>query len=372
MSDKVLFGPAGSKCNRCGAENVWTRNRKTGQLFPGCPNYARGCKPNAGDMKAEVNPIPQPQQAMGALETAILNAILPSLQDKFGAMKDEIANLVGDAIDSIEANGHTRTIEWKVNDQPFAKMEGKCHNALSLVLRRVKAGLKNLLVVGPAGSGKSTLASDLAKSMSLNFASVSCSAGMSEWYLTGRSLPNLQTGHSVYQTSDFIRLYENGGVFLCDELDAADANVMIVINSALANGYLNIPARVDNPVAKRHKDFYFVGAANTFGTGATMMYVGRNQLDAATLDRFSGAVVSVGYDMELETSLVPEKDIRECVWKMRENVEVNRIRRIVGTRSLLACAALVRSGETLKDAACALMVGWAQDEVGKVMNGVRF
>ena len=78
----------------------------------------------------------------------------------------------------------------------------------------------------------------------------------------------------------------NGGVFLFDEIDAADANVLLVVNSALANGRMSVPSRHDQPVAKKHSEFVCIAAANTFGRGADRVYVGRNELDEATLDRF--------------------------------------------------------------------------------------
>ena len=47
-----------------------------------------------------------------------------------------------------------------------------------------------------------------------------------------------------------------------------------------------------------HPDFRVVAAGNTFGNGADYDYVGRNQLDAASLDRF--AVVRVDYSPAIE------------------------------------------------------------------------
>ena len=50
----------------------------------------------------------------------------------------------------------------------------------------------------------------------------------------------------------FIRIYRNGGVFLFDEVDAADGNVMVCVNAALANGMLCNP--VTGEVIERHAD----------------------------------------------------------------------------------------------------------------------
>ena len=101
-------------------------------------------------------------------------------------------------------------------------------------------GHRNLLMVGPAGSGKTTLAKDVAEALGLDFGFISLSAGVTETHLFGRMLPQAD-GTWGYVESVFVRIYRNGGVFLLDELDAADANVMVSINAALANGVLCNP-----------------------------------------------------------------------------------------------------------------------------------
>jgi hypothetical protein len=85
-------------------------------------------------------------------------------------------------------------------------------------------------------------------------------------------------------------------VFLGDECDAANAGVLTNINMVLANGQVALP----EGMANKHEDFVPVFAGNTFGTGANRVYVGRNQLDAATLDRF--AFIEWDYDEGLEAS----------------------------------------------------------------------
>jgi hypothetical protein len=57
-------------------------------------------------------------------------------------------------------------------------------------------------------------------------------------------------------------------------------------------------------------------AANTYGTGADALYVGRNQLDAATLDRFY--VVEMDYDRKLEAKLAPEEVVHLGMAAARE------------------------------------------------------
>src|SRR6266567_2576690 len=177
-----------------------------------------------------------------------------------------------------------KEIVVKVADRPTVKMDGKVHEKFTEILD-LAAQRMEILMVGPAGCGKSHLAEQIAKALGLRFGSISCSAGMSEGQITGRLIPTGEGGRFEYQRSQFVAFYEEGGVFLLDEIDAADANVLLVINQALANGHLPVPNRLANPQAKRHPEFVLLAAANTFGNDANRMYVGRNQLDDATMQR---------------------------------------------------------------------------------------
>ncbi len=276
------------------------------------------------------------------------------------------SEMVSEALKEMKVGGPS-IIEWRINSEAFAKIEGTSHKALPRLLKLFAAGFRNFLVVGPAGSGKTTLAANLATALSLMFASVSCTAGMSESALTGRSIPDLTTGKVVFQSTDFVRCYETSGVFLIDETDAADANVMLVINSALANGHMPLPNRTEQPSATRHASSVVVCAANTWGMGADRQYVGRNQLDAAFLDRFVGATIEVDYDRDLESALVGDANICARVWTIRDKVMELKLRRVVGTRFLLSTARLVKcAGESLDAALIACTTGWTTDERTKV------
>lgn len=319
------------------------------------------------------NPAPPPAD-IGSINLANLGALGQAIQVY---VDNYTRSLVSEAIADIEVpdRGPAR-VEWTVNDRPFAAIEGTSHKALPRMLKLYAAGFRNFLIVGPAGSGKTTLARDLARALTLpdqpavNFASVSCTAGMSESALTGRLIPNLTDGSTVFQTTDFVRTYEGGGVYLIDEVDAADPNVMLVINSALANGHMPLPNRVDTPHATRNPEAVIVCAANTWGRGADRQYVGRNQLDAAFLDRFVGATVEVDYDRDLESKLVGDAHICATVWTIRDKVADLKLRRVVGTRFLLAVTRLVRgAGESITEAIEACTIDWTPDERAKA--GVR-
>ena len=257
-----------------------------------------------------------------------------------------------------------KEIVVKVADRPAVNLDGKVHEKFAEILD-LAAQRMEILMVGPAGCGKSHLAEQIAIALGLRFGSISCSAGMSEGQITGRLIPTGDGGRFEYQRSQFVEFYEEGGVFLLDEIDAADANVLLVINQALANGHLPVPNRVGKPQATRHPDFVLIAAANTFGNGANRMYVGRNQLDESTLDRFRIGQVVMDYDQELEKSILSDSDLLARLWSIRLKAADCQLRRVVSTRFMAKAATMQAAGWTSKKIIGQLVCGWTQDERSK-------
>jgi cobaltochelatase CobS len=247
------------------------------------------------------------------------------------------------------------------------------HPAFDEVCELVSAG-ENVMLVGPAGTGKSHLAEQVARALGRNFGSISCSAGMSESHLVGRMVPYGEAGQFQFLGTEFLDCFENGGVFLLDEMDSADPNVLLVINSALANGRISIPARHNAPTAKRHRDFALIAACNTFGRGADRQYVGRSQLDESTLDRFRIGTIEVDYNEALERSLFvgiagdtsAALAVLESVWRYRAGVVAARLERCVSTRFLISAARAFARGRSISYIESKLFNGWRADEVKKV------
>jgi MoxR-like ATPase len=243
------------------------------------------------------------------------------------------------------------------------KVEGHVRAEFKKILTRATIGI-NILLVGPAGSGKTHLAHQVAEALGRPFASISCTAGMSESSLQGWLIPG-DGGSFQYLTSDFVRMYEDGGVFLFDEIDAADSNTLLFVNQALANGSFFLPIRKGSSVVKRHPDFVCMAAANTFGTGANQSYAGRERLDESTLDRFRAGVVSLDYDQTFERKSVAP-DLLAWGWAIRKRISEARLRRVMSTRFLLDATKLLKAGETVEEIKSTFFEGWSSDEIKKV------
>lgn len=249
----------------------------------------------------------------------------------------------------------------KIGEREQIKVEGRTHkefeNCAFLAQHQ-----RQIFIAGPAGSGKTTLGEQIAKAFKLDFAFISCSVGMSEAHLLGRMLFD-----GTYIASDFVNTYEKGGVFLMDEVDAADANTLLTINSALANGMIAVPNRKEQPHARRHKDFILIASANTWGSGS-YEYHGRNHLDAAFLDRFAMSRVFVDYDKQIEKEFCSEAlELAKVLWEIRKNCEKNKVRKIVSTRAFKEGAIQMKAGKTLKQVIERFTVGWTEEEKAKVV-----
>jgi energy-coupling factor transporter ATP-binding protein EcfA2 len=307
------------------------------------------------------NGVPQAPEANVEIDPEEVRDAIRQIAEAQLKDSDTIKSLIDAAI--ARQNPHkiivdgAKTVELKEHTHPmFAK-----------VLKLVKRGL-NVLLVGPAGCGKTTLAEQLAKAMKRRYGALHCTAGASESQLTGWLLPIEANGRFAYVPSEFVDLYEKGeSVFLLDEIDAADPNMLLVINSALANAALHVPQRYKEPHVKRGKNSTIIAAANTFGTGADMMYVGRNQLDAATLDRFY--VVRMDYDTDLEHDLIgnDNADVELGQWchRLRQQVQFHRLRRTVSTRTIIKAVEARRAGIPAAEIKEDTLAGWTRDEIAK-------
>lgn len=207
---------------------------------------------------------------------------------------------------------------------------GKQHFQFPTLLKILATKL-NVYLVGPAGSGKTHASIQVAKALNVPFHFTGAVA--SEFKLTG-----FMDAQGRIVSTEFRKAYENGGLFLFDEIDASYPQAVLAFNAALANDYMDFP---DKRVS-RHKDFYCIAAANTYGQGADRQYIGRNQLDAASLDRF--VFIDWSYDENLERDLAGNENWSNYVQKVRRFIVANKIRHVVSPRASIFGAVLLSNG----------------------------
>jgi len=286
-----------------------------------------------------------------------------------GAVETLARSVAQDVVQTLRRHVAPVVLELRAPGSAPKILEGRQHPSFQETLRLVAAGV-NVLLVGPAGCGKTHMSRQIAEALDLPFGAISGSAGASEAQLTGRLLPTGEGGRFEYVSTPFVDLYQEGGVFLFDEMDAFDPNALLVVNSALANGGFFVESRKaggGDPWIKRHDKAVMIGAANTYGQGMGTMYVGRSQLDAATLDRWY--VIEMDYDEELEREM-GEEAVVTWVWKIRRRAREAQLRRVVSTRMISKGSAAVRAGLEISRVKRQLLAGWTKDELSKIGESV--
>lgn len=241
-------------------------------------------------------------------------------------------------------------VSFKVNEKELVDKISDPHPLLAKLVNLLKSGT-NVLLVGPAGSGKTMLGDQASKVLGLQFGHLCFSAGVSETWLYGRQLP---TG---FVEQEFSKLYREGGVFLADEMDAADANLLLSINTALANGVMYNP--ISGEKHTRHKDFHFIGAANTFGKGQNSAYAGRNRLDAATLDRFVS--IPVDYLPEIEEKICPVRELLDSLRALREVIKKANGSDVISYRAFSKGMVLYNLGYDVKEIKEVITASWTKE-----------
>ena len=240
------------------------------------------------------------------------------------------------------------------------KLKKKAHKQFKILLSAVSNGLK-VWMPGPAGSGKTTGGNMIAEALDLPFYCISVNGQTTKTELFG-----YMDANGNYVETLFYKAYKDGGVFLMDEVDAGNGNVLTACNAAVENGQAAFPCGM----VKAHEDFRFVAAANTFGKGADRQYVGRNRLDAAFVDRFT--FLSWDYDHDLERTFTDNKAWLEIVWKIRNNIFQHKEQDVMATpRATINGTKLLKLGINPKDVLeMVVFKGASEDVKSRCMNGV--
>ena len=283
---------------------------------------------NELDMKLFMNQVLEQQKEMlknikvdNPYEDAIVQAIIDKGKN---ISTDNLVETAKEKLDSFIKQNYgplPKKIEVNVPSISSKQMEGIFHNKFEHILKLVTANIPTLLI-GPAGSGKNHTLEQVSEALDLDF--YFSNAITQEFKLTG-----FIDANGLYHETQFYKAFKNGGLFFLDEIDASIPEVLIILNSAIANKYFDFPTgRV-----KAHEDFRVVAAGNTMGTGADALYVGRSQLDAATIDRF--AQVEFDYDSEVEQQLASNTDLYDFIKSARKALTSNSMQYTVSMRSII-------------------------------------
>lgn len=291
-------------CKVCGQTDLeWVKTAQGWRYVPyGTSDFSEaihaltpgGCKKAAGTVQTVTVAGPPADVDLGPIETqlselrdndkalAVAVAAQAAELGKIGELPTAAIAKVKHDIDGLrkEIAGieRSRPIEIVTPTGAIADV-GRQHSQFLNLAAMVKAVGDSGIVflVGEPGSFKSSAVKPLAQALGVDYEVQP--VGMQT---TKSDLVGFHNGHGDYVESPAYRVYCKGGLLLWDEIDAANAATLTIINGLTSNHRAGFPGGM----VDRHPSCYFVAAGNTFGRGADAQFIGRSQLDAATLNRF--------------------------------------------------------------------------------------
>lgn len=265
----------------------------------------------------------------------------------------KVAKIATDAAEAAIAANLPKRLEIKVGQiihtLPAEPRHKVFDEVLTLLLSR-----ENVYLVGNAGTGKTHLFKQLAVALGRPVT------------ILGQTLTKYEFSGHIGPTGEYVRTLlrtavEEGHLLALDEMDMNAAAAIGFLNSLTANRYVAFPDKM----VEAHPDFIVIAAANTYGRGATQQFIGRNPLDAASLDRFS--YVECTYDTDLERQIYGASPWLDYVHQVRSAVEQLKLNHIISMRAIergLRCLTTDMTAE--RTCQIALWRGLERDTVAKI------
>jgi cobaltochelatase CobS len=295
----------------------------------------------AADAEPAQTPSTSTSPDIAAALAAFVASIAPTQQTAAPVDLSQVGELINQALEPIrQAIADRPAVRVDVVTQDTTRtIDGLSHHMLPTLIRSLATGL-HVWLAGPSGSGKTHGAEQAATALGLTFR-------LQGAMTMAHELTGFVDAGGTYHETPFVTTFRSGGLILLDELDAGSNEALLALNSALANGVMCLPS---GEIIRAHADFRCVGAANTFGQGATADYVGRTRIDAAFLQRF-GVRLTWAYDEVLETAMANMPTWSERVQRARQRARDAGLKVLITPRASVAGAKLIRAGFSPDEAA---------------------
>jgi cobaltochelatase CobS len=289
-----------------------------------------------------------------ALEEALANAV----------DEDKVRAIVEGAIDRRFESIPSVTVKIETSAGEIREIKGTHHPMFPTLLRvcnarRPDGHRLNVWITGPTASGKTTAARQVAEALGLSL------------YIHGAvdmdfKLVGFVDANGSYHETGFVKAFRNGGVVLLDEVDSYEPSPVLAIQAPLANGIMMLP---NGEMVERHRDCVVIAAGNTWGSGATADFVGRNKLDAAFLSRFATKLFWPR-DTALELQISGNEAWVKRVQAARARAEKAGLKHTIDPRHSIDGAALIATGFSPDEVANITYLAGLSPDQRKIVEGV--
>lgn len=249
------------------------------------------------------------------------------------------------------------------------------NNALDILEKAYRSGLF-VLIIGPKGTGKTTLARKFASHMKMDLDSVNFSLRTRESHLVGSR--TLDKGEISFVEGVLVKSMRNGTILYLDELNAAEADVLLRLDEALDDRRQLVLKEAEGQVIKASDDWFVIATINP------LSHVGTKELPPQILSRFPVRMRLEYPPEEIELDIVRRhvaitesklKDLQHAIRlakNLREAAAVEELYYSPSLRETIAFAKMLNTGMSGRQAAEVIYANaydqWGQVEYQKVMD----
>jgi len=171
-----------------------------------------------------------------------------------------------------------------LSDQSEQSVEGSkqptyldWNNSLDIIDKAFEKGLF-VLIIGPKGTGKTSLVREYATQKSKELESVNFSLRTRESHLVGTK--NLVDGNTGFDEGILVKSMKEGNILYLDEINAAEADVLLRLDEALDDRRQIILKESDGRIVKAKDSWFVIATINP------LTHVGTKELPPQLLSRF--------------------------------------------------------------------------------------
>lgn len=238
-----------------------------------------------------------------------------------------------------------------------------------------------IALVGPAGNGKTTAAEEALRVQGIDFIVIDANVSMEPVDLVGGMTYKVENGvgRQVWADGPVTKAFREGKGVIINEFDTLDPRTALCLQSAfqgkgskVATRYITLSGNPEEDRVHPAGDCPIILTMNTYGSGATRQYVGRNALDAATRDRLT--IISTSYENEAQIlqhhgyAQNAAQAVASWAETTRRKIDQTAVPVILSVRTMLAMCELIGVGFNLMDAAQAEFWAALAPEIAEVLR----